>query len=68
MAELELTRTFAQIALDSFAAGKRDRASRAAAAAKEGYDTVRKFLGKVKDELRKPIEARLTTLDTLMNS
>jgi hypothetical protein len=53
MAEVELSKTFAQIALDSFAAGNQERASRAASMAKEGYDVVRKFLGKVEDEMRK---------------
>ena len=66
IAELELSRTFAQIALDSFAAGNRKRANRAAAAAQEAFDTVRKFIGKVKDEEREPIESKLATLDPLI--
>ena len=37
-----------------------------AAMAKEGYDSVRNFLAKVKEEVRKPIEARLVTLDPLI--
>jgi hypothetical protein len=65
-AELELTRTLTTIALNSFADGNHDRARRAAATAKEGYDTVRKFLPKLKDEARKPIEAKLATLDPLI--
>ena len=65
MAELELTRTFAKIALDSFAAGSATGQAERQRRAKRAY-TVRKLVGKVKAEARKPIEARLTTLDPLM--
>ena len=65
IAELELTRTFAQIAFDSFAAGNRDRARRSAAAAQEAFDTVQRFVGKVK-EGREQIELKLATLDPLI--
>ena len=67
LAEVELSRTFAKIAIDSWAAGNCDRARRAAASATEAYATVREFLGKVKDEVRRPIETRLGTLDPLMS-
>jgi hypothetical protein len=66
IAELEQARALANVALDAFATGNRNRARLTAAMAKEGYDNVRKFLAKVKDEVRKPIEARLATLDALI--
>ena len=64
IAELEQARALANVALDAFATGNRARLT--AAMAKEGYDSVRKFLARVKDEVRKPIEARLATLDPLI--
>ena len=66
IAELEQARALANVALDAFATGNRNRARLTAAMAKEGYDSVRKFLARVKDEVRKPIEARLATLDPLI--
>jgi hypothetical protein len=66
MAELEQARALAKVALDAFATGNVERARLTAAMAKEGYDSVRNFLAKVKEEVRKPIEARLVTLDPLI--
>ena len=62
IAELEQARALAKVALDAFASGKRERARLTAAMAKEGYYSVCEFLTKVKDEVRKPVEARLVTM------
>ena len=64
--ELGLASTFAQMALNSFAAGHTDKAMRTAAAAREAHSTIRKFLPKLMVPQRTPIEARLATLDPLI--
>jgi hypothetical protein len=64
--EVELSGTFSQMALDSFAAGHIERARRTAAAAKEAYATVHKFLPKLLVHDRESIEAKLATLDALI--
>jgi hypothetical protein len=63
--ELGLASTFAQMALNSFAAGHTDKAMRTAAA-REAHSTIRKFLPKLMVPQRKPIEAKLETLDPLI--
>ena len=62
IAQLEQARALAKIALDAFATGKRERARQTAAMAKEGYYGVCEFLTRVKDEVRKPVEARLVAM------
>ena len=64
--ELSLASTFAELALDSFSAGHTDTATRTAAAAKQAYATVQKFLPKLTAQEREPIEAKLASLDVLM--
>jgi hypothetical protein len=64
--ELSLASTFAELALDSFSAGHTDTATRTAAAAKQAYSTVQKFLPKLMVQEREPIEAKLASLDALM--
>jgi hypothetical protein len=64
--ELELSTTFAQTALNSFRAGKVDRARRTAAAAREGHTTIRQFLPKLEAHDRDLVEAKLATLDPLI--
>jgi NAD dependent epimerase/dehydratase family enzyme len=66
IADLEQVRALAKVALNAFATGNRQTARLTSAMAKEGYDSVRNFLARVKDEARKPIEARLATLDPLI--
>ena len=66
IAELEQARALAKVALDAFATGNRERARVTAAMGKEGYESVHKFLARVKNEMREPIEARLATLDPLI--
>jgi len=65
LAELEQVRALAKVALDAFATGNRGRARLTAAMAKEGYDSVRNFLPRVKDEVRKPRDTT-SNLDPLI--
>jgi hypothetical protein len=64
--EVALSATFAQTALNSFAAGKVEKARRRAAAAREALATIRKFLPKLTAHERELVEAKLTTLDSLI--
>jgi hypothetical protein len=59
--ELELSTTFAQTALNSFAAGKVEKARRIAAARREALATVRKFLPKLTTHERQIVDAKLAT-------
>jgi hypothetical protein len=64
--QLALASTFAEMASDSFAAGRVCNARKAAAAAREAYGTVRKVLPKLQGEERKQIEAKLAILDPMI--
>jgi hypothetical protein len=64
--QLALASTFAEMALDSFAAGQVYKARKTAAAAREAYGTVRKVLPKLTVQQREPIEAKLAMLDPLI--
>ena len=59
--ELELSTTFAQTALNSFAAGRVEKARRSAAAVSEALATVRKFLPKLTTHERQVVDAKLAT-------
>jgi hypothetical protein len=64
--ELELSTTFAQMALDSFAAGKVDKARRTADATREGLATIHKFMPRLTAHDRELVEAKLATLEPLI--
>ena len=64
--QLALASTFAEMASDSFAAGRIGNARKAAAAATEAYGTVRRVLPKLTVQEREPIEAKLAILDPMI--
>ena len=64
--QLAVASTFAEMALDSFAAGQVYKARKTAAAAREVCGTVRKVLPKLTLQQREPIEAKLAILDPLI--
>ena len=63
--ELKLSTTFAQTALNSFAAGKIEKARRTRAAAFEARATIRKLLPRLTADERQVVEAKLATSEPL---